>query len=46
VWTTFYPDGFVDVTVVHIDNGQDVYTLFVSNPLTGQVNLLPNYLEY
>lgn len=46
VWTTFYPDGFVDVTVVHIDNGQDVYTLYVSNPFTGQVNLLPNYLEY
>jgi len=46
VWTTFYPDGYVDVTVVHIDNGQDVYTLYVSNPFTGQVNLLPNYLEY
>lgn len=46
VWTTFYPDGYVDITVVHIDNGLDVYTLYVSNPLTGRVNLLPNYLEY
>lgn len=46
VWTTFYPDGYVDITVVHIDNGQDVYTLFVSNPFTGRVSLLPNYLEY
>jgi type II secretory pathway pseudopilin PulG len=46
VYTTFYPDGYVDLTVVHLDNGQDVYTLYVSNEYTGRVSVLPGYLEY
>jgi prepilin-type N-terminal cleavage/methylation domain-containing protein len=36
--TNFYPDGSIDRTVVHIDDGREAYTLWV-NPLTGRLNL-------
>jgi len=45
-YTTFYPDGYVDVSVVHLDNGQDVFTLYVLNPITGQVFVEPGYLSW
>lgn len=45
-YTTFYPDGYVDITVVHLDNGQDVFTLYVLNPITGQVFVEPGYLSW
>src|SRR5512134_1648290 len=32
-FTHFYPDGYVDATVVHLDNGQEVYTLYVDQPI-------------
>jgi hypothetical protein len=46
VFSTFYPDGYVDVSVIHFDNGQDVYTLYVLNPITGQVFVEPGYLSW
>lgn len=45
-YTTFYPDGYVDVSVVHLDNGQDVFTLYVLNPIVGQVFVEPGYLSW
>ena len=46
VFTTFYPDGYVDITVLHLDNGQDVFTLYVPNGITGQVFVSPGYLSW
>ena len=46
VWATFYPDGYVDVSVVHLDNGQDVFTLYVLNSITGQAFVEPGYLSW
>ena len=42
--TNFYPDGTVDRTVVHMDDGREAYTLWV-NPLTGRLNLNPGYSD-
>ncbi|MBI4516052.1 MAG: prepilin-type N-terminal cleavage/methylation domain-containing protein [Deltaproteobacteria bacterium] len=42
--TNFYPDGTIDLTVIHIDNGTDAFTLWV-NPLTGRLFLSPGYQE-
>ncbi|MGD1028447.1 type II secretion system protein [Candidatus Binatus soli] len=40
VATTFYPEGYVDATVVHLDDASgDVMTLEFS-PLTGQVTII------
>ena len=44
-YTHFYPDGYVDLTVIHLDNGQDVYTLYV-DPLTGRVSITAGYQEF
>jgi len=44
-WVQFYPDGYVDPSVVHIDNGQEVYTLYVDQPLTGRANVQSGYLD-
>lgn len=44
VWTLFYPDGNVDWTVVHLNNGQDEYTVAV-RPLTGAVRLADHYVD-
>jgi prepilin-type N-terminal cleavage/methylation domain-containing protein len=44
VLTNFYPDGTIDRTVIHIDNGHDALTLWV-NPLTGRLYLSPGYQE-
>lgn len=43
-WTNFYPDGFVDPTVVHLDNGRESYTLHVE-PLTGAVHVTDRYQD-
>ncbi|MBI1814184.1 MAG: GspH/FimT family pseudopilin [Deltaproteobacteria bacterium] len=42
--TNFYPDGTVDTTVIHLDDGSETYTLWV-NPLTGRLNLDPGYSD-
>lgn len=44
VWTFFYPDGNVDWTVVHLNNGQEEYTLSI-RPLTGAVYMTDRYVD-
>jgi general secretion pathway protein H len=44
-YTHFYPDGYVDLTVVHMDNGQDAYTLRIDS-LTGRVYLTAGYQDF
>lgn len=44
-YTHFYPDGYVDATVVHLDNGQEVYTLYVDQPITGRAYVASGYLD-
>jgi type II secretory pathway pseudopilin PulG len=44
-FTHFYPDGYVDPTVVHLDNGQEVYTLYVPDGLTGRSYVASGYLD-
>jgi type II secretion system protein H len=41
----FYPDGYVDPTVVHLDNGQEAYTLYVPDGLTGRAYVAAGYLD-
>jgi prepilin-type N-terminal cleavage/methylation domain-containing protein len=43
--THFYPDGYVDPTVVHLDNGQQVYTLYVPDGLSGRAYVAAGYLD-
>jgi type II secretory pathway pseudopilin PulG len=45
VYTHFYPDGYVDLTVVHMDNGREAYTLRV-DPLSGRVYLTTGYQDF
>jgi len=45
MFTTFYPDGYVDPTVVHMDNGRQAFTLTVW-PLTGQVSMYDGYRDF
>jgi hypothetical protein len=47
-FTDFYPDGFVDATVVHLGNaesGLDVFTLRV-DPFTGNVYVTDRYQDF
>lgn len=44
-WTHFYPDGSVDLTVMHIDNGAEAFTLRVA-PLTGHVYVTAGYQDF
>ncbi len=41
-YTDFFPDGSVDLTLVHLDNGEEIYTLQVE-PVSGRVYLAPYY---
>lgn len=45
MFTRFYPDGYVDPTVVHMDNGRQAYTLTIW-PLTGQVSMYDGYRDF
>lgn len=40
----FYPDGFMDKSVIHISDGKKDYTL-ITTPLTGKVKILEGYVE-
>lgn len=40
----FYPDGFMDKSVIHISDGKKDYTL-TTTPLTGKVKILEGYVE-
>jgi hypothetical protein len=44
-WTHFYPDGYVDLTVLHMDNGTEAFTLRVDS-LTGRVYVTAGYQEF
>jgi hypothetical protein len=44
-FTDFYPDGYVDLTVIHLDNGFEAYTLRVE-PLTGHVYVTAGYQDF
>lgn len=44
-FTQFYPDGSVEATVVHLDNGQEGYTLYVPQPLTGRAYVASGYFD-
>lgn len=41
-FTDFYPDGYVDLTLLHLGNGQEMYTVFVDS-LTGHVSVAAGY---
>ncbi len=43
--THFFPDGFVEPTVVHLDNGHEAYTLYVPNGLTGRAYVTAGYVD-
>lgn len=43
-FTDFYPDGYVDLTLMHIGNGEQMYTVFVDS-LTGHVSVAAGYHE-
>jgi type II secretory pathway pseudopilin PulG len=43
-YTDFFPDGSVELTVIHLDNGEDVYTLRVE-PVTGRVYVTAGYQD-
>lgn len=45
MFTRFFPDGYVEPTVVHMDNGREAFTLTVW-PLTGQVNIYDGYRDF
>src|SRR6185295_7044161 len=45
MFTRFFPDGYVEPTVVHMDNGRQAFTLTVW-PLTGQVSLYDGYRDF
>jgi general secretion pathway protein H len=44
-FVNFYPDGYIDPAFVHLDNGQEVYTLYVSDGITGRAYVVSGYLE-
>jgi prepilin-type N-terminal cleavage/methylation domain-containing protein len=44
-YTHFYPDGYVDLTVVHLDNGQEAFTVRIDS-LTGRVYVLSGYQDF
>lgn len=44
-YTHFFPDGYVDPTVVHLANGEEAYTLYVPNGLTGRAYVAAGYLD-
>ena len=41
----FFPDGFVEPTAVHLQNGQEFYTLYVANSLTGRAHIAAGYID-
>ena len=41
----FYPDGYVDSIAIHLDNGQEAYTLYVPNGLTGRAYVASGYVD-
>ena len=44
-FTHFYPDGYVDPTVIHLDNGQEAFTLYVADGVSGRAYVASGYLD-
>jgi len=44
VYTVFYPDGSVDVTVIHLATPKEAYTLWL-NPMNYRLNMTPGYRD-
>jgi len=44
-WTQFYPDGYVDLTVIHLGNEEEAYTLRVDQ-LSGNVYVTAGYQDF
>lgn len=42
VYTTFYPDGSIDPTVIHLATRKESYTLWL-NPMNGRLRMDPGY---
>ena len=45
MFTRFFPDGFVEPTVVHMDNGKQAVTL-IAMPYTGEVKQYEGYRDF
>lgn len=45
MFTRFFPDGYVEPAVVHMDNGREAFTLTVL-PFTGQVSIYDGYRDF
>jgi prepilin-type N-terminal cleavage/methylation domain-containing protein len=43
IYTTFYPDGSIDATVIHLTNGRQAYTLYRTE--AGRLRLADGYRE-
>lgn len=41
----FFPDGFVEPMAIHLQNGQEFYTLYVANGLTGRAHVAAGYID-
>lgn len=41
----FYPDGTIDQLVVHLDNGQEAFTLYIPDGFTGHAYVASGYLD-
>lgn len=44
VFTTFYPDGTIDPTVIHLATFKEAHTLFL-DPMSSRLNSLPGYSD-
>jgi hypothetical protein len=43
IYTTFYPDGSIDATVIHLGNGRQAYTLYRTE--AGRLRVTDGYRE-
>jgi Tfp pilus assembly protein FimT len=43
IYTTFYPDGSIDPTVIHLNNGRQAYTLYRTE--AGRLKVADGYRE-
>ena len=41
----FFPDGFVEPLAIHLQNGEEFYTLYVANGLTGRAHIAAGYID-
>ncbi|MEK6679138.1 MAG: prepilin-type N-terminal cleavage/methylation domain-containing protein [Nitrospirota bacterium] len=44
-FTQFYPNGWVEKTVIHLQKGEDKHYTLIVMPLTGKVKVYEGYIE-